>query len=273
MPSLPAVLPARQQLGMPQQVNHNMATTSQGTYVAAVFGPPEMHRRDQHSWMVPTSVGMNGQQGQASNNVGGVPQQQNLSSVLPNPPSAAQGQLDNAQEPPHNGLANELPPADLMADALEYLQINGVQQNKMGEVLVPVQSDGMQVTLRSNAELRKMLTECMLVGEGVEEKMIRKIWSGQFIEFMELLQPEDAGVYDVTYNQEDGNKQMALSHRPKKEITNYDNWLRAWEVYHVIYLRHPCNRNKHQQMVTYAKNNRQFRKQQYNWISYDRNFR
>ena len=166
----------------------------------------------------------------------------------------------------------DLPPVESMSDALEQLQIGGIQEHE-GEVLVPVAADGMKITMKTNIELQKMLTDCMLVGEGLDAKMVKRIWSGQFVEFYKLIHADEAGIYDVTYSNEDGNKQMSLTHRPKKDIQSYDEWLRAWEVYHVIYLKHPGNRDKHQQMVTYFRHIRQFHEQGLNWLSYDRQFR
>ncbi len=166
----------------------------------------------------------------------------------------------------------QAPPVEAMAATIQQFQATGVP-DVSPEELVPVAADGLQVVMKSQVELQKMLTECMLVGEGVEERMIKKIWSGQFVEFPELLNGEEGGIYDVTYTQDESAKQMSLTQRPKKEITTYDEWLRAWETYHVIYLKHPANNIKHQQMVTYAKNIRQFREQGYNWIQYDRKFR
>ena len=164
-----------------------------------------------------------------------------------------------------------LPPVESLASTIAQIQMQGVPDSP--EEMVPVAADGLQVVMKSQVELQKMLTECMLVGAGVEERMIKKIWSGQFVDFPELLHNDQPGVYDVTYTQDEGSKQMSLTQRPKKEITCYEDWLQAWETYHVVYLKHPANAVKHQQMVTYAKHIRTFREQGYNWIQYDRTFR
>ena len=87
----------------------------------------------------------------------------------------------------------------------------------------------------------------MLVGDWVDEKMIKTIWSWQFIEFYELLNAEDVGVYDV-YKNEDGKKTMALNNRPKEDVATFEELLKAWDIYHIIYLKHPANRSKHQQI-------------------------
>ena len=49
----------------------------------------------------------------------------------------------------------------------------------------------------------------------------------------------------VSYTEDDGVHQMSLAHRQEKEIGCYEDWLKAWEIYHVVYLKHPSNRTKH----------------------------
>ena len=102
--------------------------------------------------------------------------------------------------------------------------LRGVQEHR-DDILVPVQGGGLQVTYKSNMGLHKMLTECILVGDGVDTKTIRKIWSGHFVEFAELISLDEPGIYDVTYTENNGNKQMQLAHRPTKDITNYQGYM------------------------------------------------
>lgn len=93
------------------------------------------------------------------------------------------------------------------------------------------------------------------------------------MEFAELISLDEPAVYDITYTESDGNKQMSLEYRPQKEITCYDEWIHAWDVYQVIYLKHPANAAKHQQMVTYVKHIHTFREQGYNQLNYNHTFR
>ena len=103
--------------------------------------------------------------------------------------------------------------------------------------------------------------------------MILKIWSGQFVDFIDLLNPEDVGIYDVSYSNQDESKGMVLTQRPKKEIKTYNDWMKAWKVYSVVYLKHPGNVHKHQQLTTYARNIREMREKKLNWLMYDHRFR
>ena len=79
-------------------------------------------------------------------------------------------------------------------------------------------------------------------------------------------------MYDLSYSHEEGKEGMVMTHRPKKEITCYDDWIKAWDTDAIIYLKHQGNAHKHQQMTTYVENLRVMREEKLNWLLYDHRF-
>ncbi len=153
----------------------------------------------------------------------------------------------------------QLPDMQSLTNQQEDIQMHGIPQQ--GETATPASTP--TVLSQKEIELKKQLTECMLVGDNIDQKMVQKIWSGQYIDLAEFLNPDDMGVYDISYQKEDGKQGMVMQQRPKG----------AWETYEVIYLRHPSNRRKHQEMATYVHNLRDMRKKCLNWVKYDHRFR
>ena len=112
-------------------------------------------------------------------------------------------------------------------------------------------------------------TSGLLAGEHLPERIKLRIWSDKYVDFYNILYPDNEGVYNISLNtsQQTGLK---LTPRKNRQLTERE-WCKAFDVFLAVYTRkYPDSIHS---LITYGKFIKEMMSQGHNWAYYDTRFR
>ena len=127
-----------------------------------------------------------------------------------------------------------------------------------------------QVLSKHKQKLQKQFLSGLEVGAHVSPETCIQIWNNKYVDFVDLLYPDDRGKMDVAYN---GGGSVTLSECRPKEIRDILQWTDAFEIYASVYLEKLENQNKYHKLMTYARYVRKLASRGLNWREYDHQYR
>ena len=112
-------------------------------------------------------------------------------------------------------------------------------------------------------------TSGLLAGENLPERLKSKIWGDKYVDFHNLLYPDNEGTYNLTLNTvlQPGLNLTPRKNRPLSER----EWNRAFDDYLAVYSRRFPQLTS--DLITYGKFIKELMTQGHNWAYYDTRFR
>ena len=110
----------------------------------------------------------------------------------------------------------------------------------------------------------------MEVGANVPSDLKLQIWNNEYVDFVDLIYPNNKGSMDLTYS---GGRSLTLTQKRPREIKDILQWTEAFEIFAAVYLEKPENEGKYRQLMTYVRYIRRLAARGLNWRDYDHHYR
>lgn len=110
----------------------------------------------------------------------------------------------------------------------------------------------------------------LATGEQIPQKTKIRIWQNKYVDFADLLNPEDESNYSLTICNNNSNPTLSLSPKQKKVLSDFE-WITAWDIFMAIYTqKYP---HELQDLLTYSQSIKRMMLSNSNWRYYDKQFR